>query len=214
MYKENLYTYKQFVEKNNLNNLNFNEAYIDFVSLKEQSLNEDKVRMNNPEFKNWLETEFVKKKTDSNMLAYQTKKTGEFIDMVNNPTTLRMLYSKGITDHVEHGIGFNPTEQKWYGWSHRAIYGFGIGSKVKKGDCAYTPKTEDEFIKDVISSYKKNNITYKKQGKDLVITYTDPKTNNIYTDKYEIPKNGKGEWTAKTLEDAKQMAQDFSNGVS
>ncbi len=36
-------------------------------------------------------------------------------------------------------IGYNPKENKWYGWSHRAIYGFGIGSQVKKGDCAYRP---------------------------------------------------------------------------
>lgn len=29
-------------------------------------------------------------------------------------------------------LAFNPTEQKWYGWSHRAISGFGIGYVVKK----------------------------------------------------------------------------------
>ena len=27
-------------------------------------------------------------------------------------------------------IGFNVDEQKWYGWSHRAICGFGIGDKL------------------------------------------------------------------------------------
>lgn len=32
-------------------------------------------------------------------------------------------------------IGYNPWERKWYGWSHRAIYGFKVGSKAKKGDC-------------------------------------------------------------------------------
>jgi len=34
-------------------------------------------------------------------------------------------------------IGFNEAEQKWYGWSHRAICGFGIGDKIfnrKYGD--------------------------------------------------------------------------------
>ncbi|KKL41723.1 hypothetical protein LCGC14_2367440 [marine sediment metagenome] len=31
-------------------------------------------------------------------------------------------------------IGFCEREQKWYGWSHRAIYGFSIGDKVKEGD--------------------------------------------------------------------------------
>lgn len=30
-------------------------------------------------------------------------------------------------------IGFCEKNQKWFGWSHRAIYGFGIGHKVKKG---------------------------------------------------------------------------------
>ncbi len=27
-------------------------------------------------------------------------------------------------------IGFNEKEQKWYGWSHRAIFGFGLGDKL------------------------------------------------------------------------------------
>jgi len=39
-----------------------------------------------------------------------------------------------------HSIGYSPKEKKWYGWSHRAIYGFGVGSKCKEGDCHFTPK--------------------------------------------------------------------------
>ena len=31
-------------------------------------------------------------------------------------------------------IGFSEQEQKWYGWSHRAIHGFKIGDKCKEGD--------------------------------------------------------------------------------
>ena len=31
-------------------------------------------------------------------------------------------------------IGFSEKEQKWYGWSHRAIYGFKVGDKCKDGD--------------------------------------------------------------------------------
>lgn len=27
-------------------------------------------------------------------------------------------------------IGFSEKEQKWYGWSHRAIHGFGIGDEA------------------------------------------------------------------------------------
>lgn len=32
-------------------------------------------------------------------------------------------------------IGFCESEQKWYGWSHRAIYGYGIGDILDKGSC-------------------------------------------------------------------------------
>jgi len=30
-------------------------------------------------------------------------------------------------------IGFSEKEQKWYGWSHRAIHGFAVGDEIKKG---------------------------------------------------------------------------------
>ena len=41
------------------------------------------------------------------------------------------------------------TDGKWYGWSHRAVYGFSVGEKVKEGDVIYsgkeyTIKTDDE----------------------------------------------------------------------
>lgn len=65
-------------------------------------------------------------------------------------------------------IGFSNKNGKWYGWSHRVICGFKIGSTCKKTDCHYLPKS----------------------------------------------RGGRGEWTAKTIEDAKQMAIDFANGVS
>jgi hypothetical protein len=41
---------------------------------------------------------------------------------------------------IETGLGFSEKEQKWYGWSHRAIYGFGVGTKIKKGDVVYDGK--------------------------------------------------------------------------
>jgi hypothetical protein len=83
------------------------------------------------------------------------KKHGDFFEKHG-------IKKQTMPGHNVPSIGFSEKEQKWYGWSHRAIYGFGVGSKVKKGDCAY---------------------------------------------------NGK-EWTAKTLDDAKQMAIDFANDVS
>lgn len=38
--------------------------------------------------------------------------------------------------HCAASIGFSPQKQQWYGWSHRGIAGFGVGSKVNAGDCA------------------------------------------------------------------------------
>ena len=45
-------------------------------------------------------------------------------------------------------IGFCEREQKWYGWSHRAISGFGIGAEVVKGDCCASSGWTDEYLKE------------------------------------------------------------------
>lgn len=43
-------------------------------------------------------------------------------------------------------IGFCEREQKWYGWSHRAICGFGIGDVVKEGDCTTSSGWTAEYL--------------------------------------------------------------------
>ena len=45
-------------------------------------------------------------------------------------------------------IGFCKAEQKWYGWSHRAIFGFGVGDIVKEGDCTANSGWTDEYLKE------------------------------------------------------------------
>ena len=45
-------------------------------------------------------------------------------------------------------IGFCEAEQKWYGWSHRAIFGFGIGSEVKEGDCCASSGYTEEYLEE------------------------------------------------------------------
>ena len=64
----------------------------------------------------------------------------------------QMLESRGIVpqrrrpDHKTASIGHAPKENKWYGWSHRAIYGFGIGTKVVRGSCAYKPVDKNDLM--------------------------------------------------------------------
>ena len=36
----------------------------------------------------------------------------------------------GITEFDTGNVGFSPTKKKWYGWSHRAVTGFGVGDKL------------------------------------------------------------------------------------
>ena len=52
-------------------------------------------------------------------------------------------------------IGFNKKEQKWYGWSHRAIFGFGIGDVVKEGSCC----AESGYVEDYIKEHPEKDLS-------------------------------------------------------
>jgi len=43
-------------------------------------------------------------------------------------------FEKTKPEHEICSIGFAPKSQKWFGWSHRAIYGFQVGDIVEEGD--------------------------------------------------------------------------------
>lgn len=143
-----------------------------------------------------------------------------------------------VTDHTIN-IGLNKEEQKWYGWSHRAIFGFGIGSTCKKGNVGYKPSTVDELFDSVTGAdddgwawQNKEDVT-KLDGKirirvemtscsaasivdkcDSVVDASgaDLSPEKAADDFFEI-EVGRGEWTAKTMEDAKQMAIDFADDI-
>ena len=63
---------------------------------------------------------------------------GEYI---GSPKDARYLCRRGIRPQLRTptsgvcSIGYCASERKWYGWSHRAIFGFGVGSVVRKGSC-------------------------------------------------------------------------------
>ena len=50
-------------------------------------------------------------------------------------------------EHNVCSIGFCENDQKWYGWSHRAIYGFQVGDVVKEGDCCASSGWTEEYLK-------------------------------------------------------------------
>jgi hypothetical protein len=60
-------------------------------------------------------------------------------DYIGDEKTAKILCDKyGISpeksssDHCVCSIGYSEKNKKWYGWSHRAICGFGIGDKFSK----------------------------------------------------------------------------------
>ena len=133
-------------------------------------------------------------------------------------------------EHCVCSIGFSEKEQKWYGWSHRACYGFGIGSTCKEGDCHYIPFDEEDAIKDGIRFWGGEDRLNTRaldvrtedgaKGVDIAWEYSDTIPNEklrgtTRTSFWRFPDTyGKGKWEATTLKEAKQMAIDFSNGVS
>ena len=71
---------------------------------------------------------------------------------VGNVEDAQRLLDRGILPQLAGhndrtcSIGFCAREQKWYGWSHRAMHGFSIGDIVKEGDCTASSGFTDEYI--------------------------------------------------------------------
>lgn len=131
-------------------------------------------------------------------------------------------------------IGYCEKEDAWYGWSHRAIYGFTIGTKVKMGDCAFAPSNMDEFIRDQLIFWTDEYHEETKAAPQVTIEEDGTKVHGVivswkYNDKVpaeelrgkegsvfvQAPETwGRGEWVAETMDDARQMACDFARGVA
>ena len=149
--------------------------------------------------------------------------------MAKDDGLLKFMAKHEITDELTHGVGFSPKENKWYGWSHRAIYGFEVGSECKKGDCHYNGSDINEqkeaailfWAGDDHTNVRCEGIIEDGDDKFFVIkwdykdsTPNEKLHNTIGGSDHFITPLGRGEWTAKTLDDAKLMAIDFNEGVS
>ena len=161
--------------------------------------------------------------------------TGDYIG--DEDFTRLMVSHRGIKPEMAKpdqdgtcSIGFCEADGKWYGWSHRAWYGFGIGSTCKRGDCGYNAPNATAFGQSVQEFFcghefminAKNQPSVDADGQRGVLvtaTYKDDVPNEKlrgteYTHFSAYPETfGRGEWVAETIEDAKQMAADFAEGV-
>lgn len=158
--------------------------------------------------------------------CYYSKFDGSYITMVGMEENIRHLAAREITDELTHGVGFSPMEGKWYGWSHRAIFGFKVGSTCNKGDCHYRAANLDDELEAAVvfwSGDNKTDVTAEVIDGEIQVSwmYDDLTPNEKLRGtkggcgwSNDIANFGRGEWVAKTMEDAKQMAVDFNEGVS
>lgn len=107
--------------------------------------------------------------------------------------------------------GKSEKDGKWYGWSHRAIYGFEIGSHVKIGDCGFVPANKDDFLAKEKNFWSDSYTNFTLTDGGVEKTYIESGKKELIP----FPETwGRGEWIAETEEDAKQMAKDFADCVS
>lgn len=161
-------------------------------------------------------------------------KSGEYIGSARD--AFRLANRHGIV-HFEKrtpkssgcSIGWSPKDGKWYGWSHRAVYGFKPGSKCEMGTCQYKAANKQDFRDYMVafwSSDSNTNVKVKyatdngEKGIEISWVASNSVKNKMgrgtTTEVFQAyPKKwGKGEWEAETYADAKQMAKDFAEGVS
>ena len=158
--------------------------------------------------------------------VYKSKFDESYMGHIGQEKSLDFLADREITVELTHGVGYSPKDNKWYGWSHRAIFGFKVGSTCKKGDCHYSARNEADELEAAIAFWSGDNhknVTAEKIKDGLIKVsweYDDETPNEKMrgtisgVEWHYNPNFKKGEWTAKTMEDAKQMAIDFNEGVS
>ena len=87
--------------------------------------------------RHWTQEEMEKECIEH--IYYISNVDGGYIGMEEDYKLLVEKYGLVLIQKIKStdntcSIGYSPSENKWYGWSHRAIYGFTIGDVVKEGD--------------------------------------------------------------------------------
>ena len=158
-------------------------------------------------------------------ITYALNKDGAYIGDVDTAKyicdEMQITPTTASADHKVCSIGKSDKDNKWYGWSHRAMYGFKAGSKVYPGHIAYKADSMEAFkesLKDWYSDDMYTDVVYTTKSNGIEVSYkVQPKDTNrpaLSSKFFHEFKPGKGTWTAKNMADAKQMAIDFAESVS
>ena len=99
---------------------------------KEKHLNPKTNRMKNKHLTLYHETDIIPKdRTFKNLPRYADKKP-----KVDFKEWLLIKAQKRNSTHVVPSMGKSEADGKWYGWSHRAVYGFKVGDEIKGNSMA------------------------------------------------------------------------------
>lgn len=125
-------------------------------------------------------------------------------------------------------VGKSRKDDKWYGWSHRALYGFAPGDSVKKGDCSFLPSCMEEACEkmrewycDLYPEVKVFPVSEDDKNFTVFIQYYPngvPEDTKCYpVDRAEHLPKGRGEYTiedeAQCFQEACQFAQSVSSAT-
>lgn len=85
------------------------------------------------------EVTYSKQEPPTTMISCYSPK-GDYIG--DRDTVKNLIKEYGITQFEAHegstsrivAMGYSPKTMRWYGWSHRAVAGFGIGDKIFEAD--------------------------------------------------------------------------------
>lgn len=95
---------------------------------------------------------------------------------VGDKETADFLAEKGIMPEPRKAtssvcsIGFSHKDQKWYGWSHRAMHGFGIGDIARHGDCVCSKSLDPASDVSVPAGFEAKTIN---DAKRMAIAFAD-----------------------------------------
>jgi len=124
--------------------------------IKVKDLNPNTLRMKTYKRTDYIKTDVpIEKRTFKNLPRYANK-----TPKVHFKDWLGIKGQSLSKDSTVHSYGKAESDSKWYGWSHRAIYGFGVGDTVKAG----TIGNDHEGAKDFV-------IKTDDQAKDMAIAF-------------------------------------------
>lgn len=139
----------------------------------------------------------------------------------NSKDAHRLCVKRGILPELRTpnqnvcSVGYSHKNGKWYGWSHRAIFGFKVGSECLIGSCGFRARNKTEFYKFIKFSYSGKFYKFIRRPRGIRVLFSNQKTNTTMSHMEYYPKEwGRGEWIAKTMIEAREMACDFAEGVS